>query len=233
MTSAARCAGGQLVPWERIEDSRPRDNAESVTRHVREQRPTAGGGFETGDRVLLCGPGWLQSCTGRWTYPHAGGAAGAVRFPVEFTTQLSAYLLPDPHPDALSLADAARSSMLLLEELPARAGAALAGRPHGAEGAPAVALTGPAGCGKTTTGLAALHHLAPDVTTGPPVLTLDSSRPGAGSGGMMPTARAGLEEAGRAHAAAAERISMTTGPGVSLRGARTPVPTRIRRQRGR
>lgn len=181
MTSAAE----NPARWERIEESSPRDTGENVFKHVRERRPAAAGGYETRDRVLQCTPGWLQACTGRWSYLHAGGAAGVANIPVEFPDQMAAYRLPDPPAGVLELTGAACSSLMLLEELPLRAGAVLAGlayraaagRPYAGGRAPAVTLTGP-GQEKLAAGLAALHHFAPGVTGPPQVLALNGGCPG-------------------------------------------------------
>ncbi|MFF5265132.1 hypothetical protein ACFY4C_40130 [Actinomadura viridis] len=128
--------------------------------------------------ALHTAPGWIEHPEHGWTYVHAGGgitACGPVNMPTDFPDKLSHYKLPEPATDPADIRAAAAHSFALLDLLPPRIGAPLAGLAYRGvirRMQPTVALQGGAGSYKSSMARVALHHVAPELEYDQAVLSL-------------------------------------------------------------
>jgi hypothetical protein len=133
-------------------------------------------------------PGWVRGSDGAWMFVHAGGAIGVpgvTAADTDLSPKLARYQLPAPPGHPADLRSAAAHSLALLDKLPPRIGAVLAGIAYRAaicRMPSAVTLIGPPGTYKTSMAKVALHHFAPDLPFDESILSL-SERGATGNAG--------------------------------------------------
>jgi len=170
------------LPWPGVTFDSSRNGLAKVRDAIRMTSPAA-------TVALVHGaPGWVRGSDGEWVFIHAGGAIGAagpVHAETDLPVKLAKFILPAPPADSAVLREAAGHSTGLVEVLPPRIGAVLAGLAYRAAISrmpPAVTLIGPPGGYKTSMGKVCLHHFAPDLPWDESVLSL-SERGATGNAG--------------------------------------------------
>jgi hypothetical protein len=170
------------LPWPSVTFDSSRNGLAKVRDAVRLTSPAATVATVHG------APGWVRGGDGEWIFIHAGGALGAggpVAAETDLPPKLTQFILPDPPRDPAQLRAAAAHSTGLVQVLPPRIGAVLAGLAYRAAVSrmpPSVTLLGPPGSYKTSMGKVSLHHFAPDLPFDQSVLSL-SERGATGNAG--------------------------------------------------